>query len=128
MLPSVYHEWAQKVLPIVRAALAGEETIPKQSTQQEALLTFALYWVESPITLAEFVAYADALDHAIPGEEEIAWTFLQIRKRGWLLVEEDKFGLTAEGRRAVSEIVGEGDVREMIGRFKKWFKAHPLPA
>ena len=125
-LPIVYQEWAQKVAPLVRAALTGEKRIPRQLSQPEAILTLALYWVESPLSLEEFIAYADALDHAIPDEEEIAWTFVQNQRRGWLLVEGDKFGLTTEGRRIVSDIVGQGDVHEMIGRLRKWFKAHPL--
>lgn len=125
-LPTIYHEWAQKAAPLVKAALAGQERIPKQLSQPEAILTLALFWNESPVSLDEYIAYADALDHSIPGEEEIAWTFVQIQKRGWLLVEDDRYGLTPEGRRVLSEVVGKGDVREMIAGLKRWFKANPL--
>jgi len=122
-----YRQWAKKIGPQVQAALTGERDISVQRPFTETWLTYALFWRESPLSLEEVIASADALNNDIPGPEEIAWAFLRLRKRGWLSEHEGSHGLTAEGRRAVESIVGKGGVYEKMERLEQWTIAHPPP-
>jgi len=123
-----YRQWAEKITPQVRAALAGERDTPVQRPFTEAWLSYALFWGEPPLSLEEVIASADALNHDIPGPDEIAWAFLRLRKRGWLAFpDDDSYALTAEGRVAIEGIVGKGGVYEKMECLEQWTVAHPPP-
>jgi hypothetical protein len=57
----------------------------------------------------EIIRSADAVNHSIPKYDEISWAFLRLRRRGWLAVEGELYGLTSEGYRAVQEIEDRGE-------------------
>jgi len=71
---------------------------------------------------------ADGIEHAVPNPEEIAWGFLRLRTRGWLVEQEDRYGLTREGRRVIESVVGEGTVLDRMERLEVWTLAHPPPS
>jgi hypothetical protein len=77
--------------------------------------------------LKEVVDTADFVYRLIPTSDEIAWALLRMRQRGWLAVQGNLYGLTAEGRRAIGEIVGEGSVLDRFERLEAWTLAHPPP-
>lgn len=111
----------------VRNALDGTRRIPPQRDFSVAWLTYALYVMPTDLTwFEEYVAEADGLNHAVPTEDEVAWTFLQLKGRGWLQDKGDAYALTVEGRTAVEEIVGGVGTREGIKKLEKWFASHPL--
>src|SRR3990172_7021943 len=123
-----YRQWAEEVAPELQAALAGEREVPPQPPFAEGWLADALFYYERPLSLEEVIESADAINHAIPNPEEIAWAFLRLRRRGWLLVEEDLYGLTGEGRRAIEGIVTQGEAPWRVGRIEAWISTHPPPA
>ncbi len=49
-----------------------------------------------------------------------------LKDRGWLSIQGDLYGLTAEGRSIVQSIVGNGNLRERTQRLKEWISTHPL--
>jgi hypothetical protein len=122
-----YRQWAEEILPGLRAALAGGRAVPPQTTFSEAWLTDALFYYERPLSLEEVIESADAINHGIPNPDEIAWAFLRLRKRGWFVIEGDQYGLTAEGRRAIEVIVTQDKLSWRVGRLQEWFSAHPPP-
>jgi hypothetical protein len=122
-----YVKWAQEIAPRVLAALSGKVEVPEQRPSTEAWLTYALYWKDSQLSLEDMIRYADVVGHSIPNALEISWALLRLRKRGWLSIQKDSYGLTDEGRRAVGGIVGSGDLRKRIERLEEWTSAHPPP-
>lgn len=111
----------------VRMALDGTREIPPQPDSGVAWLTYALFEMQEDLTwFEEYVAVADGLNHCVPTPDEVAWTFLQLRGRGWLQDKGDAYALTAEGRTAVDEIVDEALTREGIRKLEKWFASHPI--
>jgi hypothetical protein len=116
-----YHEHAEKINPVVRAALAGELKIEEQKQRSEAWLGLALCGSNVVVPLEEVVAFADAINHLIPSPDEVAWAFLRLKKRGWLAVEGDSYGLTSEGRRAIDTIVSQGNFE----RLNEWILNNP---
>lgn len=116
-----YHRWAEEISPALRAALAGRHKVQRQTPFVEAWLGYALYYYQKVLSLEEVLESADAINHAIPRADEVAWAFLRLGNRGWLAVQGDLYGLTAEGRRAIGDIVTEGNVRQL----KEWISSHP---
>jgi hypothetical protein len=116
-----YLEWAEAIRPILRPALAGERKVPPQKPFVEAWLGYALYSYDKLLSLEEVIASADSIAHGIPKPDEVAWAFLSLRKRGWLAVHEDMYGLTPEGRLAISTIV----VQDSLKRLSDWISSHP---
>lgn len=82
-----YHEFAGKIAPVLRAALARELRVPEQKPFSEAWLAIALFPFERPVPLEEVIGSADAINHDIPNPDQVAWAFLRLRKRGWLTVQ-----------------------------------------
>lgn len=119
-----YRQWANAIGPGLKAALAGERYVPRQPPFSEAWLGYALYYYSRLLTLEEIIESADAINHAIPNPDEVAWAFLQLRERGWLAAQGELYGLTEEGRLAIGMIVNEGDVE----RLEQWLSANPSPA
>ena len=124
-----YREEAEKAEPFVKAALSDDKRVllKQPFAESEGWLTYTLYWLKSPMPLEGFIGMADALNHTLAAKEEIAWTFVQLRNRGWLLVDGDKYGLTSEARRIVSDIIGayERNPVEQTRRLDEWFKKNP---
>jgi len=92
------------------------------------------------LSLRDVLESADALEHAIPNYDEISWAFLRLRRRGWLAIDGEMYGLTLEGRRAVKKIadrweklsllldrVGKSSLLDRVSKLEKWFSNHPPP-
>jgi len=123
-----YHEFAEKIAPVLRAALAGQREIPSKKPFSEAWMGVALFYNGRIVPLEEVIGTADGINHGIPNPNEVAWAFLRLRKRGWLAVQGDSYGLTSEGRRAMASVVGEGGVLRQAERLKEWVSAHQPPS
>ena len=48
-----------------------------------------------------------------------------LKDRGWLSIQGDLYGLTAEGRRVVESVVGHGSLKERTRRLTEWMSTHP---
>jgi len=119
-----YSQWAEEVAPRLHAALEGRLEIPQQAPFSEAWLGYSLFYYNRLLSLEEVIESADAINHGIPNPDEIAWAFLRLRNRGWLVVQEDSFGLSTEGRREIDTIVSHGNLR----RLTDWISTHPPPS
>lgn len=124
---SEYHEHAERIRPELLAALMREREVPTQEPFSEAWLADALYYYTRPLPLWEVLESADAINHAIPNADQVAWAFLRLRERGWLAIEGDFFGLRPEGRRAIDAILAHGVSPRRVGRLKEWISTHPPP-
>jgi hypothetical protein len=122
-----YRQWAEEVAPQLQAAFLGEREIPPQPPRTEAWLALCLFLGESPLPLKDVIEMADGIEHAVPNPEEIAWGFLRLKRRGWLLEQGNMYGLTVEGRRMIESVVGEGTVLDRVERLEVWTSAHPPP-
>jgi len=116
---------AEIIRPFLQAALAGEREVPEQSPFAEAWIAYALFYYDRMLYLWEVVESADAINHLKPNQDLISWAFLRLRKRGWLVIEGDMYGLTPEGRRAVQDIVSRGEKSWEVEVLEKWFSEHP---
>lgn len=122
-----YHQWAEDIAPQLHVALSGNREVLPQDPFNEAWMAYALFRTDSPlpVLLMEVIAIADGINHSIPNPDEIAWAFLRLKKRGWLAVEGDSYGLTAEGRNSIKSIVGGGGyVNEEMDLLKDWISIH----
>ena len=102
-------------------------TTPSKAVSCEAWITYSLYWQESesPVPLELVLASADFANVIEPQTEELAWTFVKLRKRGWLLHSGASFGLTTQGRSAIDEIVRGRSFQEGIKMIEAWVSSHP---
>jgi hypothetical protein len=116
-----YHEFAEQIAPRLREVLAGERDVQPQKPFVEAWLGYALYYYDKLLSLEEVIESADAINHGIPNPDEVSWAFLCLRKRGWLSVQGDMYGLTTEGRLAINTIVVQGN----LDRLNRWISSHP---
>jgi len=120
----VYSQWSRQIAPYVQAAVAAKVQVPRQTVSAEVWLTFALYWEGSKKTLENLVRDADVVGHSLPSAEEIAWTLLSLRNRGWLSIQGDLYALTTEGMHTVESVVGKGSLKERIQRLTGWISSH----
>lgn len=104
-----YRRLEMEYLPFLQAALAGEREVPEQRPFTEGWLAYALFCHDEISSLNKVIGSADAENHSIPTYDEISWAFLRLRRRGWLAVEGDLYGLMPEGHRAVKEIVDKDE-------------------
>jgi hypothetical protein len=125
---SWYREPTAIIRPLLQAALAGEREVPAQKPFTEAWLADALFYYDRMLSLMEVLESADAINHLIPNADMISWAFLRLRRRGWLAIEGDKYGLTPEGRRAVKEIVDRGENSWKVKKLEKWMVDYPPPS
>ncbi len=87
----------------------------------------AIYLEDSPHSLRQLIGNADYINHAIPNAEEVAWAFLQLRKRNWLVEEGSLVDLSRVSRRIIANIVGrQGSVMDWYDRLDAWLLAHPV--
>lgn len=121
-----YRHWAERVTPLVCSALDGSRMITPQSPSVEAWLTYALFIRDTEVALEELIEAADFISHLIPNPDEISWTLLQLRKRGWLVEHEGTYGLTANGRGLIQEIVTSGELLEELDELEAWILMHPV--
>ncbi len=101
---SNYRRAEKQYLPLLQAALAGEREVPAQTPFVEAWMAVALSYHDGLRSLWEVIGSADDANRCYPSPDEISWAFLRLRRRGWLAIEGEKFGLTPEGYRAEKEI------------------------
>ena len=120
----VYSQWSKQIAPYVQAAVAGKVQVPRQTVSAEVWLTFALYWEGSKKTLEDLIRDADVVGHSLPSAQEIAWTLLSLRNRGWLSIQGDLLGLTTEGMQTVESVVDKGSLKERIQRLAAWVSSH----
>jgi len=120
-----YRDRADPVRPALKSALAGEREVLQQEPFVEAWLGYALYCSARLQTLEEVIESADAINHAIPNADEIAWAFLRLRRRGWLLIKGDSYGLTPEGKRKIDSIVRGAANHHSFEMLEKWTLTHP---
>ncbi len=118
-------DWDKKIAPKLEAAFAGTYEVPAQPQRTEALLTYVLFLEESTVPLSEMVDLVDFIYRLVPTPDEVAWAFLQLRRRSWLVQGENRYGLTTEARYAIENIIGEGDHYNRIDRLTEWMLAHP---
>src|SRR5437867_12596630 len=100
-----YRQWAEAITPGLRAAIAGEREVPPQDPFSEAWMGYALFYYSRLLSPEVVIEAADAISQAIPNLNEIAWAFLRLKERGWLVVEGDSYALTAEARHTIEAIV-----------------------
>lgn len=106
--PEITYRYAAKVTrPFLQAALAGEREVPEQKPSTEACFVDVLIY-DRTYPLERVIAMVDAINHDIPNYDEISWAFLRLRRRGWLEIEGDTYGLTLEGRLAIQDIWERG--------------------
>ena len=120
-----YGQYAEKIEPQIRSALAREHEVPAQPPFIEAWLAFALFEGQSALNLEAVIEAADSINHLIPNPDEIAWAFLQLGGRGWLVVEGDQYSLTADARRAIDAIRCGAWAWEGAKRLEEWILSHP---
>ena len=117
-----YRQWAEAITPGLRAAIAGEREVPPQDPFSEAWLGYTLFYYSRLLSLEEVIEAADTISHAIPNLNEIVWAFLRLKERGWLVVEGDSYGLTAEARHTIEAIVPGNKVE--VERLSQWISTH----
>jgi hypothetical protein len=121
----VYSRWSRQIAPYVQAALDGGIEVPPQTMSAEVWLTLAMFWERTNKTLENLIRDADILGHSLPSAEEVGWTLLRLRKRGWLSIQENLCGLTPEGIHIIEGVVGKGSLREWYHRLTEWISTHP---
>lgn len=119
-------DFAEKIAPIVQAALEGKRSVPEQTPFAEAWLGLSLYYAEGPVPLDEIIRIADGINHDYPKADHVSWALKRLRSRGWLVVREKSYGLTPEGRHTIESVVGEGSVLQKLDRLNKWISTNPL--
>jgi hypothetical protein len=125
--PEITYRYAAKVTrPFLQAALAGERNVPEQKPFTEAWLADALIYDEA-YSLERVIAMADAVNRSIPNYDEISWAFLRLRRREWLAIEGDMYGLTLEGRLAIQDILSKGGDSKDQKILEKWLSNNPPP-
>lgn len=72
--------------------------------------------------LDEFILSADAANYAIPDYDEVSWAFLRLRRRGWLAIEGEMFGLTPEARCIINEIEAKDELPGLDWSREEWTK------
>jgi hypothetical protein len=116
----------EKYEPAVRAALSGEHEPPPRRPFTEPLVAYVLFSGKKPASLAGLVDTADFIDHGPPSPDELAWALLRLKKRGWLVVNGDLYGLTADGKRIIAGIIGQdGPQFDQVKRLEGWTSSHP---
>ena len=125
-----YRPYAEEVLPQVRAALSGSMKVRQQSAWVEAWITYSLISSkeskERRLTIQDILCAADSLNKAMASPDEISWTFIQLKRRGWLVDEDGVYALTPEARLLVEQIVEEErNSLDGIDRLEAWISANP---
>lgn len=120
-------EAAKTTRPLLQAALAGEREVPAQGPSTEALLAYALSGFDRMVSLIWVVHSAEWICDGVPNADQISWSFLRLRKWGWLILDGERFGLTPEGRRVLQYILGRDDNMHWNVKVEKWLSKHPLP-
>ena len=120
-------DWNDRVLPKLRQALAGTYEVPSQESNEEGIIAYVLFERESPATIREISDAYDYLNRVGMTTDVLAWAFVRMNARGWLSEHGTQFGLTADSRKTISEIVGEGNISDKMNRLVEWTQANPPP-
>ncbi|MEW5747565.1 MAG: hypothetical protein AB1793_02085 [Candidatus Thermoplasmatota archaeon] len=115
-----------RILPKLRQALDGTYAVPPQEPGEEGIIAYILFERESPLTLWEISDAYDYLNRVGLTADVLAWAFVRLNARGWLAEHGTLFGLTTDGRKTVTQIVGEGRIEDKIGRLVEWTQANHL--
>ena len=118
-------DWNDQMLPKLRQALAGTCEVPPQEPCEEGIIAYILFERESPLALWEISDAYDYLNRVGMTADVLAWAFTRMNARRWLADHGTLFGLTANGRKAITEIVGEGRIEDRISRLVEWTRANP---
>lgn len=119
---NTYRYAAKITLPFLLAALRGERAVPGQQPFAEAWLADALSSYDGLRPLDEVIFSADAANYAIPDFDEVSWAFLRLRRRGWLAIEGEMFGLTPEARCIINEIEAKDELPGLDWSREEWTK------
>ena len=118
-------DWNDQVLPKLRQALAGTYEVPSQESNEEGIIAYVLFERESPATIREISDAYDYLNRVGMTTDVLAWAFVRMNARGWLAEDGTLFGLTADSRKIIAEIVGEGSINDKMNRLVEWTQANP---
>ena len=92
-----YRECALRCAPAISAVIVGTHTASPNSPYAAAWIIFSTYYEGRPVDLHEIIATADGIGHAIPLEDELVWAFYQMKGRGWLQVDGNRFSISPSG-------------------------------
>ena len=118
-------DWNDWMLPKLRQALAGTYEVTPQESNEEGIIAYVLFERESPVSIWEISDAYDYLNRVGMTTDVLAWAFVRMNERGWLLERDNRYGLTADGRKEIKEIAGEGRIEDMISRLVEWTQANP---
>jgi hypothetical protein len=118
-------DWNSEMMPTLRQAIAGILDVSPQNPSDEGFIAYVLFDRESPLALWEISDAYDYWNSVGMTSDALAWAFVRMNARGWLAEHGTRFGLTAEGRKSVAEIVGEGRIGDKISRLVEWTQANP---
>ena len=125
---TTYRRVEKEYLPFLQATLAGEREVPPpQRSFIEAWMAYALYFREEILPLWDVLDTADAVYHSSPSCDELSWAFLRLQKRGWLIVDGERFGLTPKGRRVIQDILSRDDDQHWYVKLDDWISDNPPP-
>ena len=118
-------DWNNEMLPTLRLAIAGVFDVSQQNPSDEGFIAYVLFERESSMALWEISDAYDYWNSACMTVDALAWALVRMNARGWLAEHGTRFGLTANGRKAVAEIVGGGRIGDKINRLVEWTQANP---
>lgn len=124
-----YREVAEGAERQLRAALSGRFSIAPQDPFVEAWLALSLFLGDSPQSMKQIIDGADYIWHAVPDSEQVAWAFVRLTRRGWLMKSGDTYWLTDDARRTIDIVAKQGTVGVLEGveRLHRWVEANPPP-
>jgi hypothetical protein len=125
----------QELEQAARAALASVDppaTPPSVLSHPiEGWLTSCL-WGRVSYAFGDFIDNCDFFGREWPTGPDVGYTFFRLRKRGWLVLDGDRFGLTNAAQATVSAVMGQsrpGDTLlehwDRIENLDLWLKGHP---
>lgn len=118
-------DWNYQVLPRLRQAITGTYEVPPQQSDEEGIIAYVLFERESPLTIWEISDAYDYLNRVGMTPDVLVWAFVRMNARGWLAEHGTLFGLTANSRKTIAEIVGEGSINDKMNRLVEWTQANP---
>ena len=115
----------EQMLPKLRQALAGTYEIPQQEPNEEGIIAYVLFERGCPLSIWEISDAYDYLNRVGMTPDVLAWAFVRMNARGWLAEHGTLFGLTADSRKIIAEIVGEGSISDKMSRLVEWTQTNP---
>ena len=102
---------------------------PPDSPFEEVRLAYTMFFNESTMPLAKIMEEMDRMDMNYGTAHLMGAAFLRLRKRGWLVIEnEHSYGLTSEARRLMNTIIKSEQYWGKIDQdLEEWMFANPPP-